>query len=248
MNVLTKLHQAPSPLLRVLVGALLLGLVFAGGAAVAAQKTVTLDVDGTPIQVTTMKSRVLAVVEENGYDVADRDDLFPAAAERVHDADTITLRRGRPLQISRDGRETKQVWTTASTVDEALAQLAMTDTAPAVASRGSRVPLDGMALPVVNPKNVQIDDGGVVRSAYLAAANVGELLAADGTPLEQKDTVSPAASAPIAEGMLIKVTRIRIQQVTERAPLDPGAQRVEDPEMNISREFVEEPGRRAPRM
>ena len=95
---------------------------------------------------------------------------------QVHDADKIVLRRSRPLQISLDGHDTKQVWTTASTVDEALAQLAMTDTAPAAASRGSRVPLAGMALPVVSAKTVQINDGGAMRTVHLPAPNVAGLL------------------------------------------------------------------------
>ncbi|MGV7942663.1 ubiquitin-like domain-containing protein, partial [Mycobacterium kansasii] len=79
-------------------------------------------------------------------------------------------------EISLDGHDVKKVWTTASTVDEALAQLAMTDTAPAAASRGSRVPLAGMALPVVSAKTVEINDGGVVRTVHLAAPNVAGLL------------------------------------------------------------------------
>ena len=95
---------------------------------------------------------------------------------QVHNADKIVLRRSRPLEISLDGRDTKQVWTTASTVDEALAQLAMTDTAPAAASRGSRVPLAGMALPVVSAKTVQINDGGTMRTVHLPAPNVAGLL------------------------------------------------------------------------
>lgn len=132
MTLLTKLHQTQSPMLRLVVGALLLVLAFAGGYAVAACKTVTLTVDGTAMRVTTMKSRVIDIVEENGFSVDDRDDLYPAAGVQVHDADTIVLRRSRPLQISLDGHDAKQVWTTASTVDEALAQLAMTDTAPAM--------------------------------------------------------------------------------------------------------------------
>src|SRR5204863_430021 len=82
--------------------------------------------------------------------VSDRDDLYPAAADRVPNAANIVLRRSRPLEISLDGQNTKQVWTTASTLDEALAQLAMTDTAPAAASRGSRVPLARMDLPVAS--------------------------------------------------------------------------------------------------
>jgi uncharacterized protein YabE (DUF348 family) len=229
-------------MLRMLVGALLLVLVFAGGFAVASSKTVTLDVDGTPVTVTTMRSRVIDVVAENGFDIGERDDVTPAADARVHDADTIVVRRSRPLQLSLDGREPKQVWTTALSVDEALAQLSMTDTAPAAASRGSRVPLAGMALPVLSAKNVRIDDGGAVRNVRLAARNVAELLAADGAPLEQADKVSPPASTPVTEGMAIQVTRIRVKQITERVPLPPTARRVEDPTMNMSRQVVEDPG------
>lgn len=229
-------------MLRVIVGLLLLGLTFAGGYAVAAHKTVTLSVDGTPLTVTTMKSRVIDIVQENGFDVTDLDDLSPPANAQVDASSTIVLRRSRPVQISVDGQGTKQVLTTASTVDEALAQLRMTDTAPAAASRGSRVPLGGMTLPVVSAKTVQIDDGGVVSTVHLAAPNVAGLLAAAGVPLEQGDQVVPVAYSPVIAGMQIQVTRMRIEKVTERAPLPPAAQRIEDPALNMSRQVVVDPG------
>ena len=242
MNVLTKLHQAPSPALRLLVAGLLLVLAFAGAFAVADYKTVTLSVDGTAMTVTTMKSRVIDIIKENGFNVSERDDLYPAAGERVANAANIVLRRSRPLEISLDGQNAKQVWTTASTVDEALAQLAMTDTAPAAASRGTRVPLAGMALPVVSAKTVELDDGGAVRNVHLAAARVGDLLAAIGAPLLQSDQVTPGAAAPIIDGMHVQVTRNRIEQITERVPLVPPKRRIEDPEMNKSKEVVENAG------
>jgi len=242
LNVLTKLHQAPSPALRLLVAGLLVVLTFAGAYAVADYKTVTLSVDGTAMTVTTMKSRVIDIIRENGFNVSERDDLYPAAGERVRDAENIVLRRSRPLQISLDGQNSKQVWTTASTVDEALAQLAMTDTAPAAASRGSRVPLAGMALPVVSAKTVQINDGGAVRTVHLAAPNVAGLLNAAGAPLLESDQAVPGATAPIVDGMEIQVTRNRIQRVTERVPLPPNSHRIEDAGMNMSRQVVEDPG------
>ncbi|KKW62248.1 transglycosylase family protein [Mycolicibacterium elephantis] len=242
MNVLNKIHEARSPLLRLLVGATLLALVFAGGVAVAAHKTVTLTVDGTSMTVATMKSRVIDVVTENGFDVGERDDLYPAAETPVSQSDTIVLRRSRPLQISLDGENSRQVWTTASTVDEALAQLQMTDKAPAAASRGSRVPLAGMSLPVVSAKTVHLDDAGLQRTVHLAAPNVGALLEAAGAPLQQKDTVEPAPSAPVVEGMQIHVTRVRVDHVTERVPLPAHTKRVEDPTLNQSRTVVEDPG------
>lgn len=229
-------------MLRLVVGGLLLVLGFAGGFAVSTCKTVTLTVDGIAMRVTTMKSRVIDIVQENGFAVDERDDLYPAAGVQVHDAANIVLRRSRPLQISLDGHDAKQVWTTASTVDEALAQLAMTDTAPAAASRGSRVPLAGMALPVVSAKTVHINDGGAARTVHLPAPNIAGLLSAAGAPLLESDQVVPSATSPVVDGMDIQVTRNRIQQVTERIPLTPNARRIEDPGMNMSRQVVEDPG------
>lgn len=229
-------------MLRGVVGALLVTLTAAGGYAVSSHKTVTLTVDGAPMTVTTMKSKVIDVVEENGYDVGDRDDLFPAADQSVQESDNIVLRRSRPVQVSLDGQDSKQVWTTASTVDEALAQLQMTDKAPAAASRGSRVPLGGMALPVLSARTVHVDDGGVTSTVHLAAPNVAGLLEAAGAPLQQNDTVVPPASTPVVDGMTVEVTRIRIEKVTERVPLAAGNQRIEDPTLNMSRSAVEDPG------
>jgi uncharacterized protein YabE (DUF348 family) len=242
LNTLNKLHESRSPTLRLLVGATLLALTFAGGFAVAVHKTVTLTVDGSPMTVATMKSRVIDVVKENGFDVGDRDDLYPAADQPVHQSDNIVLRRSRPLQLSLDGEDSRQVWTTGSTVQEALAQLQMTDKAPAAADRGSRVPLAGMSLPVVSAKTVQLNDGGAISTVHLAAANVAALLEAAGVPLEQKDAVVPAASSPVVDGMQIQVTRIRLETVNQRIPLAPNNKRVEDVAMNMSRQVIDDPG------
>ena len=227
---------------RALVAAVLLALTVAGSYCVAVHKEVTLSVDGSPKTVATMKSRVIDVLRENGLTVGDHDELSPAADLPVRRSDTIVLRRGRPLQVSIDGQQSRQVWTTATTVDEALTQLSMSDDAPVAASRASRLPLAGMALPLVSPKHVDIDDGGVARTARVAAPNVGVLLAAAGAPLEQQDKVVPPASTPVTEGMQIEVTRIRMQTITARMPLPPSTWRIEDPTMNISRQIMEAPG------
>jgi uncharacterized protein YabE (DUF348 family) len=242
LNYLHKLHEARSPQLRLLVATLLVALTFAGGYAVVAHKTVTLTVDGASVTVSTMKSHVIDVVQENGFDVGERDDLYPAANDTIQQSETIVLRRSRPLQISLDGRNSRQVWTTASTVQEALAQLSMTDTAPAAASRGSRVPLEGMSLPVVGARTVQINDAGVIRTVRLAAANVAGFLEAAGVPLQQSDTVVPAANSPVADGMQIQVTRVRIARLTQTVPLAPDNKEVPDVTMNMSRQVVDDPG------
>jgi resuscitation-promoting factor RpfB len=227
---------------RALLGALLLALTCGGGYVVAMDKTVTLSVDGVPMTVSTMKSRVIDVVRDNGFAVGDHDDLYPAANQPLHQSETIVLRRGRPLQVSIDGQQSKQMWTTAVTVDEALKQLSMSDAAPTAASRATRVPLAGMTLPVVSAKNVRINDGGVISDRRLAAPDVGLLLAAAGVPLEQGDKVVPPASTPVTAGMQISVTRIRTKNITARLPLPMATMRIEDPTMNMSRHVVLDPG------
>jgi resuscitation-promoting factor RpfB len=97
-------------------------------------------------------------------------------------------------------------------------------------------------LPVVGPRTVMLDDGGVVRPVRLAAANVAGLLEAAGAPLLQSDTVVPAASSPVAEGMQVQVTRVRVQKVTQPMPLAPDNDVIQDPTMNMSRQVVEDPG------
>jgi resuscitation-promoting factor RpfB len=227
---------------RPVVGALLLAVAIAGGFTVAGHKTLTLSVDGSPMTVSTMKSRVIDVLRENGFSVDNHDELYPAADQPVHQSDTIVLRRGRPLQVSVDGGQSKQTWTTALTVDEALEQLSIRNAAPAAVSRFSRVPLAGMALSLVSAKKVHIVDGGVASDRSLAAPNVGLLLAAAGAPLGHGDNVVPPASTPVAAGMRIVVTRIRLRDVTVRIPLPPRAYRIQDPTMNMSRHVVEVPG------
>ncbi len=225
-----------------MVATLLVALTFAGGYAVVAHKTVTLTVDGASMTVSTMKTHVIDVVRENGFTVGDRDDLYPAANDTVEQSENIVLRRSRPLQISVDGQNSREVWTTAGTVQEALAQLSMTDTAPAAASRGSRVPLEGMSLPVVGARTAQIDDAGVVRTVRVAAANVAGFLEAAGAPLQQSDTVVPPANSPVVDGMQISVTRVRVERITQRVPLAPTNEEVPDVTLNMSRRVVDDPG------
>ena len=135
------------------------------------------------------------------------------------------------------------MWTTASTVDEALAQLQMTDKAPAAASRGSRVPLAGMSLPVVSAKTVQINDGGVVRTVRLAAPNVAALLDAAGVPLQQSDTVVPAPASPVVDGMQIAGhpdPHREGHRAHAAARRPTSASRMST--LNMSRQVVEDPG------
>jgi uncharacterized protein YabE (DUF348 family) len=242
VSPIARINNANSPLLRVVVGALLLTLIAGGLLAVFRHKTVTVDVDGETIALSTMSTEVVDVLADAGYSVGDKDVVAPAADSAVADGSTVVLRRARELALTVDG-EPRTIWTTALTVDEALQQQRLEADVHVSASRSQRLPLDGAALDVVSPKLVSLIDGGAPAAEIrLAAPTVGELLAAKGTPLEQTDTVEPAADTKITDGMQIAVTRTRTENVTETLPLAPPDQRIEDPTMNMSRTVVENPG------
>ena len=227
---------------RALLGLLMVASMVGGGYTVATHATVTLVVDGSAVTVSTMESTVADVLRDNGFEVGSRDDLRPGANQPVHEAETIVLRRARPLQLSIDGGPATQVWTTATTVHEALAQLSLSDALPAETPANHPVPLTGMALPVISAKTVHLDDAGVIGERHVAARTVGQLLAASGVPLTGADRVVPAATTAVTEGLRIDVTRIRSKTVTERKQVPPQVYRIADPRMNMSRHLVEDPG------
>lgn len=243
MSPLSKINTSRSPLMYGVMAATLATLTVGGGTAIAQHKTVTVDVDGELIRVGTMSSSVDGALAAAGYSVGEHDAVAPAADSNLHDGDTVVLRRGREVALTVDGQQ-RSVWTTALTVDEALNQFRLAGDVHVSASRAQRLPLEGADLDVINPRTVHLVDGANAASEVrLAAPTVGEFLAAHGTPLEQADTVVPAADAPLTENMEITVTRGRTETRVVTESVAPPEQRIEDPTMNMSRTVVENVGR-----
>ena len=242
MSPFAKINSARSPLLYTVVALLLATLIAGGVMAVVRHKNVTLDVDGEKISLSTMTTSVDAALSDAGYSISDRDVVAPERDATLSDGDTVVLRRAREVSLTVDGQP-KTVWTTALTVEDALKQFELGEDVHVSASRSQRLPLDGAALDVLNPLVVELADGALpVTDVRIAAPTVGEFLAAHGAPLEQADTVVPAADTPLTEGMDVTVTRDRTETKVETLPLAPEEQRIEDPTMNKSRTVVENPG------
>jgi len=237
-----KINSTKSPLLYSVVGALLLTLIVGGALAVVRHKTITLDVDGDMISLSTMSSSVGTALEDAGYPVDPKDALAPSADSSLSDGDTVVLRRARELALTVDGQPTT-IWTTALTVDEALKQVDVSDDFAVSASRSHRLPLERTELDVVSPKTVSVSDGGAPAAEIkLAAVTVGDLLAAKNAPLEQADSVVPTADTPVTNGLTIQVTRDRTDTRVETQPIAPPENKVEDPELEKDKTVVENPG------
>ena len=229
VTLLDRVRISRAGLLRSVVAAVLLTLLAGAGTAIAMDKSVTVQVDGQSTSVSTMSATVDGALHAAGVQVGEHDTLAPSAATPIAAGDTIVLRRGRHIELTIDGQQ-RSVWTTALTVQDALAELGMTSPdAQLSASRSSRLPLEGAALDVSNPHDVTIVDAGVTHPIRTTAATVGALLTERGMVLQQADTVSADVAAPVADGMQLIITQIRTVDITTDLPVPAPVQKVDDP-------------------
>ena len=85
-----------------LFAVVLVGLIGGSLAYFAAQKAVTLTIDGQAREVATYADTVGEVLADEGIEPAAHDVLLPAADQPVGDGDTVVLNRARPLQLTVD--------------------------------------------------------------------------------------------------------------------------------------------------
>lgn len=173
-------------------------LVLSGGtlAVADAHKTVTLDVDGELVEVSTFAGSVDAVLAEQGVEVGERDRVAPDTDAEPRDGGEIVVRHARQVAVLTDGAESL-VWTTALSADEALATLeARGQDVRLVASRSAAsgradlpVRLDGDVTVVVDGTQHDVADATDLESVLAdLGVTVGDLdrvhvTQADGGPL-----------------------------------------------------------------
>ncbi|TQS45522.1 resuscitation-promoting factor [Cryptosporangium phraense] len=175
----------------------------------------TLRVDGEQQTVHTHADDVRGVLAAADVKVGDRDEVIPALDSEVRKGDTIEIDRARKLKVTVDG-ETREVWVTAPTVDEALDELSMgRRDVKLSASRSSRLPLNGAVLSVNTPKQVTLTADGRTTTATTYAATVDELLDERGLTLDADDKATPAVATILAEGQKVTVQRILTRNVTQ---------------------------------
>jgi resuscitation-promoting factor RpfB len=211
-----------------LFAVVLLGLIGGTLAFFVAQKSVTLTVDGQVQEVGTYAATVGEVLDDEGLEPAAHDVLLPAAGQALSDGDTVVLNRARPLELTVDG-VSRQVYVTALSVDEALAQLGFrADDLVLSASRSERLPLGGMELTITTPKEIVLVSDGQQRVVTTTAATAGDLLAEQGIALSETDRTSLYLGQALLNRMKLQVYRVQINEISETTAVP--AEKVETPD------------------
>ena len=204
------LYLRPAALLVAFVAA------WSGQAAYAASaKSVAVSVDGRTQTVRTHGATVADALKAGHLRVGAHDLLAPAATTPLTSRTKVVLRRGRELELTVDGAP-RTVWVTAMSVNEALDQIGLrAGGAILSADRSRAIPLKGFSLEVRTRKSVQVLDSGTVRRVVTNALVVRDFLREARIRLRPTDQLSVLAGAPVRNGMVLRITRIRGAQVGE---------------------------------
>ena len=199
--------------------ALLAGLVGSTALTVAAGvlgyaalgHPVTVIIDGEPREVRAFADTVGGVLEAQGIEVGAHDQIAPSVDEAVSDGSAISVRYGRPVELTVDG-EARTSWVLATDVDTALNELGRGYRGAELSvSRSASIGREGLALEVVTKKRLKVKLGGRdVRIEKLPALTVGEALDALGIKVRKHDQVKPGLDSEIGDGDKLVLTRIKI--------------------------------------
>ena len=181
---------------------------------------VTLSVDGQKRQVSAMGGTVGDVLEAEGIEVGDHDLVAPSIDEEVTDGSAITVRYGRPVELTVDG-ETSTHWVTATDVGSALAQIGPRFLGAELSvSRGGDIDREGIDLAVVTEKTLKVkvaDKKAVTRK--IPALTARDALKQMGVEIDKSDRITPGGKAELEDGDRIVFTDIRV--VTKRVESEP---------------------------
>ncbi len=223
-------------------GAVLAGLLAVPVLWTSVDKSVHLVVDGHRTTVRTTAADVGQVVRAAGYRVTSHDLLAPDSPSSVKDGATIVLRRGRLLNLDVDGRAVA-VWTTATTVREALGQLGYTSSDFVSVSRSQRLPLSATTIAIRTPHVVLVVHDGKREQVTTTAATVGSLLADLAITVGAQDRLSTPLSTAVIATSTIVVQRVRKQALTRTVTVPYPTSKRSDSNLDHGTTVVATPGR-----
>ena len=193
-------------------------------------KSVNLSVDGKTSAVHVFGSTVVGdVLASQDIKVGPHDVVAPAVSSRVSDGQKVVVRYGRLLRVTVDG-QTKEYWTTSTTVAGALSELGIrADSAKLSVSRSQPLGRTGLVMSVTTPKDVTVAVDGRTLTAKTTGSTVADVLSELNVNLGSQDRVAPVVTTPVTEsGLKVVVARVTQKSVTANEGIDFSTTRTKD--------------------
>lgn len=195
-------------------------LVAGGVAYVTFDNAVVLSVDGESETVHTFADNVESVLDSQGIEVGDRDEVIPSLDSKVQDGTEINVRYGREVTVTVDGEE-RTFWTTALSVEEALTELDIRHTGAELSvARSLDISRSGLDFEVRTPKEVTFVADGDKDEKTTTAVTVREALADFDVELRKHDIVEPSLDTRLDDSSKLVVKRVKVETDTVEVPIE----------------------------
>jgi len=236
--------EKPRRWLQLVVVAVVLALAGGSVAALVVDKTITVTVDGVDRVVHTYGKDVAAALASAGLHPAPQDRIEPAVPNEIASGDHVIVHQARRLTLQ-EGGGTRDVWTTAGTVGEALTGLGV-DAQPIQMSTSpdTQVPLGGLTITLRVPRPATFTDGtGAQEAITTESGTVAGLLAERGIQLGPDDVAIPGPDTPLTPGTSVQVVRNGVGEIVEVQPIAPPEEVREDDTLPRGKKIVVDPGK-----
>lgn len=208
------------PVVAAIAGTVALLSLGVGGVASAMDKAITLSVDGEQQQVHVWGSTVQDALDAHKIQLGERDVVSPSTSAQIDDGSTVEVKLSRPVTVTMDGK-TSTIWTTATTLEAALAEIGLHDPQARLSvDRSTPLGRTGLTFTAVTPKDVQIKLGDTETSVRSTAADVASLLNDNGIAIDSDDRISPSLGTAITEGLSVSVQRVEVKEESKEQVID----------------------------
>lgn len=179
--------------------------------------------DGVVIEYETRADSVLEVLEELGITLNETDYVTPALSEDIPEERLIRIERSHEIALQIGYGQTEIVQTREQTVEDVLLRYGVTVRDGDTVYPSVRTPVtNGMTIRYQPVVLVNLIVGQEALMLYTMATDVEQLLIEENIEVTESDTVMPAPSTQIREGMTITVNTNRdvVQYESQLIPFD----------------------------
>jgi resuscitation-promoting factor RpfB len=195
-------------------------------------KSVTLSVDGQTTEVRTSADTVGALLSSREIEVNGHDVVAPGLDAKIEDGTRVAVKFGRQVNFTVDGAA-QTIWTTATTVDDALKALSIDlSGAELSTSRSSGIGREGLTIVIATQKKIIIIDAGKKRTITTTGQTLAEVLTAAKIKVDDDDKLSASPNTRLVNGAKFTFTDVETKTKTKKIEVDFGTVRKESSKLD----------------
>ena len=210
-------------------------------------KSITLSVDGQTTEVRTSADTVGALLRSRGIEVNGHDVVAPNLDEKVDDGTRVAVKFGREVTFTIDGAA-QTIWTTATTVEDALAALGLNLAGAELStSRSSGIGREGLTIVIATQKKIILIDAGKKRTITTTGQTLADALLAAKIKVDEDDELSASPKTRLVDGAKFTFTDVEIKSKTKKLAVDFDTVRKESSKLKKGVTKIDTPGERGVR-